>query len=114
MTRRPRPHRLRRGAIVDRPARDAALDERDLLLRRSLDVEWHCDRARVHRVIEEREVIAGDPLADAAAHERAAFAYGLPPETGEGHDPQHFLHRELLEYRLVIAGLAVSPVAVAR
>src|SRR5437867_5865921 len=94
VTGRPRPHRLRRGAVVDRAARDATLDEHDLLLRRAFDVERGGDGSRIHRVIEEREILAGDALADAAGHERAALSHGLPTETGERADAKYFGDRE--------------------
>ena len=114
MTGRPRPHRLRRGAVVDRAARDATLDEHDLLLRRAFDVERGGDGSRIHRVIEEREILAGDALADAAGHERAALSHGLPTETGEREDAKYFGDRELFEHGLVIARRQLGAISVER
>ena len=69
MAGRTRAHRLRRGPVVDRSARDALLDEQHLLLRRALHVEGNSERPRVERVVRESEGFARHALADPTGHE---------------------------------------------
>src|SRR5207302_5044387 len=109
---RARAHRLRRGAVVDRSLRDAALDERHAPLRRPLHVEGDRERARIERVLDEHERLAGHLLADAAGHERTALLDRLAAEPRQGDDPQDLGDGKLLEDRLVVAWgeLAAVPI----
>src|SRR5438105_12227571 len=109
-----RAHGLRRGAVVDRTPRNATLHQHDLLSWRPLDVERYGDGACVHRMVDEREALAGHPFADAPGHERAALSHRLPAQTGERHDPKDFGDGQLLEDRLVVARRELDPIAIQR
>src|SRR5688500_15445499 len=103
---------LRRLAIVHHALRDAGLDERDPLLRRPLNVERDRERARVERVVPEREAWTGDLLAEMSGHERAAVLQRLAGQTRERHEAQDLRDRELLEYRFVVARRKLRSVAI--
>src|SRR5205807_1362393 len=59
---RARAHRLRRGAVVDGSPYDTALDKGHAALRRAFHIEGDRERARIERVLDERECLAGHLL----------------------------------------------------
>src|SRR5687767_10612332 len=94
---RARSEPLRGLTVVHDALRDAGFDERDPLLRRSLDVERDRERPRVERVVPEREAWTGDLLAEPAGHERTAVLQGLTGQARQGHEAQDLRDGQLLE-----------------
>jgi len=97
----------RRLGVVDHLSGDTALDERELRRGYALEVERPRQPSGVARILDQRDGLAGYPLAEFPAHEGAPF---LDRESRELHAEElHDVgHRVRLEDNLVGPGLKVA------